>query len=120
MLSDFQQAQSKQGSGQRFGTQGSRITHWKPPVGETVNVNWDAALKIDENRCGIGVIIRDNCGEVLVTLYCPKLNVADPVMAEIYALWRAMKLCNELNFERVQLEGDALTVIQAIKKAEAL
>lgn len=29
-----------------------------------MKVNWDATLKINENRGGIGVVIRDNCGEV--------------------------------------------------------
>ena len=38
------------------------------------------------------------------------------VVAEIYALWRAMKFCEELQFSRVQLEGDALSVVEVMNK----
>ncbi|KAF5441808.1 hypothetical protein F2P56_036977, partial [Juglans regia] len=99
--------------------QTSRAIRWKPPVGETVKVNWDAAWMIDEYRCGIEVVIRDRCGEVLASLCCPKQNVADPAVAEIYALWRAMKLCVELNLSMVQLDGDALSVVQAVNNNAA-
>ncbi|XP_041001645.1 uncharacterized protein LOC121247346 [Juglans microcarpa x Juglans regia] len=118
-LLDFQQAQCRQGSGQSYGVQISKATRWKSPVGETIKVNWDAAWRVNDYRCGIGVVIRDSCGEVLASLCCPKQNVVDPVVAEIYALWRAMKFCEELKFSMVQLEGDALSVVQAVNKEEA-
>ncbi|XP_041026980.1 uncharacterized protein LOC121267186 [Juglans microcarpa x Juglans regia] len=66
------QALIGKGTGQRYGVQTSRAIRWKPPVGETVKVNWDAAWMADEYRCGIGVVIRDKWGEVLASLCCPR------------------------------------------------
>lgn len=38
--------------------------------------------------------------------------------AKIYALWRALQLCAELNVPVMVFEGDALQVIEAVKKKE--
>ncbi|KAG6636180.1 hypothetical protein CIPAW_11G093000 [Carya illinoinensis] len=79
-LTEFQQAQSKQGSGQLNSAQCNRALHWKPLVGDVVKVNWDAALRINDSSCGIGVVIRDSCGELLVSLCCFRSNVLSPIV----------------------------------------
>lgn len=60
---------------------------------------------------GGGVIIRDGNGNVLISLSCNMGDVCQPLVAKLKALWRALKLCVQLNLHEVQLEGDALKVI---------
>ncbi|XP_042972892.1 uncharacterized protein LOC122304693 [Carya illinoinensis] len=118
-LTDFQLAQVKQTSKIDSSVPiNNKAIHWKPPMGDILKVNWDAAWKTKEDRSGIGVVIRDSSGEVLASLCCPRTKVQDAMVAEIYALWRAMKLCAELNFRKVQFEGDALAVVNAVNSPE--
>ncbi|XP_042969095.1 uncharacterized protein LOC122301780 [Carya illinoinensis] len=118
-LLEYQLAQVQQGKDQKNGgTCSSNISHRKPPTGNMVKVNWDTALKTNENRAEIRIVICDNCREVLVTLCYPKEFVSDPIIVEVFALWRAMKLCDELNFWNAQLEGDALTIVNAVNSLE--
>lgn len=76
----------KQRGGLMGGVLVRREICWKPPVEDYVKVNWDAALNEKENRGGIGVVIRDNHGEVLVSLCGPKKNISNPLVAEMHAL----------------------------------
>ncbi|KAG6639485.1 hypothetical protein CIPAW_10G104100 [Carya illinoinensis] len=115
----FEAPNIKQGKAQETGgVQSNNCHHWKLLVGDMVKVNWDAAMKSSENKGGIGVVARDNYGEVLVSLCYPRKHVADLVIAEVFALWRAMKLCEDLHFRNVQLEGDALSVVKVVNSLE--
>ncbi|KAF5442911.1 hypothetical protein F2P56_035519 [Juglans regia] len=67
---------------------------------------------------GAGIVIWDEEGEVLVSLWMPKGNVCSPIVAEVHALWRAVELCTELRFTNVVFEGDALTIIDAINRSK--
>jgi hypothetical protein len=59
-------------------------------------------------------------GEVLATLSSPRDYITEPDIAEAIAALRAAYLCQELGFYRVILKGDALKVVQALKKGDAL
>ncbi|KAL4619791.1 hypothetical protein ACB092_06G105600 [Castanea dentata] len=41
---------------------------WKPPVSQKLKVNFDGAVFREEQRAGVGVIIRDEHGSVIATL----------------------------------------------------
>lgn len=51
---------------------------------------------------GGGIILKDENGDVLVTLCCKLKGVCQPIVAELKALWRTMQLCDELNLQDVQ------------------
>jgi hypothetical protein len=70
-----------------------------------------------ENRkMGIGVIVRDNMGEVFTTLSVPKdYIIALDIAKASAALWVA-NFCRELGLYRVILEGDAFQIVQALRK----
>ncbi|KAF5449835.1 hypothetical protein F2P56_030240 [Juglans regia] len=80
---------------------------WKPPNVNCLKANWDAALDVKLRRVGLGVIIRNNKGEVMATGCDSKSYVEQPAIAEGWALSKAMELCKDLSFNRVILEGDA-------------
>jgi hypothetical protein len=56
---------------------------------------------------GINVIVKDSLGEVFTTLSTPKMYIIYLVVAEAFAIMRAIVLCKELGQQMVKLEGDA-------------
>jgi hypothetical protein len=82
--------------------------HWKAPLHGSIKVNWDAAMDRHKMKMCIGVIIRDNMGEVLATLYEPRDYIIAPDVVEATTALRAAKFSCELGFYKAVLEGDAL------------
>lgn len=77
-------------------------------------------LLIKKKNCmGEGIIIRDEKGDMLVTLSCKMTRVCHPIVAEKKTLGRTLQLCAELNLHEVLLEGDALKIIQDLKSKDA-
>lgn len=68
---------------------------------------------------GGGIAIRYEYGKPLVLLSYNKSGVSHPLTVEIQTLWKALKLCDKLNFINVILKGDALVVIKTINSEEA-
>lgn len=74
------------------------IQRWRAPEASFIKTNWDAALDEENKKMGIGIIIRDREGEILVTLSAHKKFQSKPMLAKCLALWKAMQLCRELDF----------------------
>ncbi|KAK7854433.1 hypothetical protein CFP56_032235 [Quercus suber] len=77
--------------------------------------NFDAALFEHLGFAGLGVVVRDCCGNVLVAL---SQKVALPQfveMAEALAAKRVLQLATEMSFLRVMVEGDCKRVVQALQ-----
>ncbi|XP_042973006.1 uncharacterized protein LOC122304808 [Carya illinoinensis] len=70
---------------------------WERPGRDYVKINWNASLDTKMKLMGIGIMIRDEKGEALVTLCDQKTNVEDATVAECIALRKAVELCNDLN-----------------------
>lgn len=47
-----------------------------------VKTNWDAAMDLNNKKMGIGIIIRDEKGEVLATTCDQKIYVHQPAIIE--------------------------------------
>ncbi|XP_042992245.1 uncharacterized protein LOC122318727 [Carya illinoinensis] len=113
-LENFQTSQTIKKGGMGSNERGRHGCKWKAPIGDCIKVNWDAGINKKDERVGIGVVVRDGRGEVMVSLCYSNEGCCSPVVAELRALWRVMKLCAELNFENVIFEGDALVVVNAV------
>ncbi|XP_042944640.1 uncharacterized protein LOC122278525 [Carya illinoinensis] len=89
-----------------------RLIRWKKPDAMICKVNWDAALDVKNKQVAIGIIVRDSEGEILACL-CSKLSiVVKAIVAEAYALRRALFFCLELGLQKVLLEGDSQVVVK--------
>ncbi|XP_042950360.1 14.7 kDa ribonuclease H-like protein [Carya illinoinensis] len=83
-----------------------------------VKVNWDASMDLKGKRMGIGIMIRDEQGEAMVTVCDQKPNVIEATVAESIALRKAAEICAELNIQRATFEGDAKIVILVVNGDE--
>ena len=87
--------------------EGRRPTQWQPPEFLQYKINFDGALFKAENYAGIGVVIRNSEGQVMVSLSqrIPLLTTA--IEAEALAARRAMELALGTGFTNGVLKGDS-------------
>ena len=93
----------------------SGLVRWQPPPAILIKVNFDGAVFKDDERAGIGVVVRDSQGLVLASL---SQNIPLPhsvVNLEILATCRALEFSLELGFDKAILEGDSLIVMSALR-----
>ena len=87
-------------------------TQWVPPLAGWTKINFDASLKEDE--AVIACVMRNCDGEILAA--CAYFQLTDGVFtAEALAARQALKLAEDRKLTKVIIEGDAATVIQALR-----
>lgn len=90
-------------------------TVWKAPRNGRVKLNIDAALKKD-GLVGLGVIIRDSVGDILLS---PRKNVKGSMsvlQAEVTAVQYGLKLAFEAGFRLLEVERTASTLCTSCKQ----
>ncbi|KAK7815580.1 hypothetical protein CFP56_001439 [Quercus suber] len=92
----------------------ARAVKWKPPNAPCVKVNFDGALFSQAELAGIGVIIRNDQGLAMAALSQQIPSLASMEMVEVIAARRALMFAKELGFDKVEVEGDSETVVNAI------
>ncbi|KAF5477506.1 hypothetical protein F2P56_004140 [Juglans regia] len=117
-LKGFIEANSEGDGAIKGGERQEEEVRWKGPRSGFVKVNWDASLDVEKKMKGVGIIVRDEVGEVMLSLCGSDPGLCNPVVAELQALWRALKLCAELQWNKVIFKGDALGIIQAVNRKE--
>ncbi|XP_059436729.1 uncharacterized protein LOC132169770 [Corylus avellana] len=87
---------------------------WKhPPLG-WVKANWDAGVNHQIGCVDLGVVIRDHQGRMWVAKSVTRRGFLEPTAAEFLAASMATRLCTEMGFMRVQMEGDAKVVVDSV------
>jgi hypothetical protein len=101
-LENFQQANKAEGKPEGV-TTNDRAEEWKPPQGNMIKINWDAALDKKRKIIGMGFIARDARGAFLAAgTNFLKLD-AEPVMAESIAALYALLFSKEQGYNDVIL-----------------
>jgi ribonuclease HI len=80
-------------------------------------VNWDVAINSTMRTMGVGIIVRDNRGQVHAASSKTIVSTQEPVVAEAMGALCAAEFIRDLGFQDVDLEGDSLQVVQAIREA---
>ena len=80
-------------------------------------LNYDAALFSDLGRIGVGAVIRNENGEVMVAKIACGLAVQASEEAELLACRRALEFAVDAGFYRLIIEGDNSNVIHAISSS---
>ncbi|XP_042974604.1 uncharacterized protein LOC122306236 [Carya illinoinensis] len=112
---DSQVALTQRGAVQKTNTE---MVRWEKPERGYVKVNWDASMDLKGKRMGIGIMIRDEQGETMVTVCDQKPNMVEAAVAESLALRKAAEICSELNIQRAIFEGNAKVVILVVNGDE--
>nr|POE73647.1 hypothetical protein CFP56_76385 [Quercus suber] len=106
-------------------------TGWTPPVNHMFKVNFDKAIFREEQKAGVGVIIRDEHGSVIASMadsislpfsvdaveaFAAKEALAEEI--EVLAALNALSFTFELGFRSTISKGDSLGLTQALKSEE--
>ena len=77
-------------------------------------MNFDGALFSQDGLAGISVVIQNEQGQVMAALSQQIPSPASVEMVEVLAAHRALMFAKELRFDKVVVEGDSETVVNAI------
>jgi hypothetical protein len=90
------------------------LNRWVKPSPGWVKINWDAALDRAKGYICLGAIICDSAGNVLATHGITKEGFVDSTIAEALGAVFALQLGREMGLRRIQVEGDAKLIVEAI------
>ncbi|KAJ1433127.1 Ribonuclease H-like superfamily [Sesbania bispinosa] len=93
--------------------------HWKAPPSGIIKCNVDAAWRGISSPGAVSVVVRDASG-VLLTGSTRMVPAPSALSAEALALRDAAMLAYNCNWDRVVLESDNLTLIEACRKERSL
>ena len=87
---------------------------WKPPGAGLFKINFDGAVFVDRSLAGLGIVICDELGLIIVAL-SQKIPLPSLVeLVEALAVQRALIFTQEISIFKAEMEGDSLKVIQAL------
>ncbi|KAL6975146.1 hypothetical protein U1Q18_052702 [Sarracenia purpurea var. burkii] len=90
---------------------------WNPPDKGVYKLNFDGAWRKD-GKSGMGMVIRDERGQTLLSLSERLKWSRSPESIEAWGALRAVEEALAMGFNKIQLEGDELAIIQTIRKKE--
>ncbi|KAF7802436.1 reverse transcriptase [Senna tora] len=90
---------------------------WSPPVGNDLKINCDASFLPDFGVTGLGVVIRNCNGEVIVGRSI-RSSAFSVNVAEALALKEALKTALELNLMNFSVESDCRDLVKAVNSKD--
>jgi hypothetical protein len=69
---------------------------------------------------GIGIVVRDEKGSMLVAASKSRQGNSEPVTGEVLASFHVASICKEMGFSKVWLEGDAKIIVDALNSDASL
>jgi ribonuclease HI len=87
---------------------------WHAPPEGVYKANRDAALNIQNERIGLGSVIRDQEGNVKAAQCIVRTGRFEAGTTEALAAVQTLILCRELGLPKIQLKGDAANVVKAL------
>ncbi|XP_023911979.1 uncharacterized protein LOC112023597 [Quercus suber] len=91
---------------------------WTPPETQHFKLNYDAATFIEDNKAGLGVVLRNSEGHPIASLTQQIPLPATVIEVEALAARRAMELALELSLDNIVLEGDNESLFKALKSRD--
>ncbi|KAK2969731.1 hypothetical protein RJ640_015875 [Escallonia rubra] len=92
---------------------------WCPLDHGWLKLNFDGAVFKEINAIGLGAVVRDATGCFIAGLSKRVDNMTCPMTAEALAALDGIKLAQQLECQRLCIEGDAADIISALKSREA-
>jgi hypothetical protein len=91
---------------------------WTKPSSGVIKINWDTAMDTLIGKAGLGSIARDYEGRVVAMSSSIQQHITNPTTAETLAAWQVVVLGMQLGATYLELEGDALEVVQGLNQVD--
>lgn len=92
----------------------SSASAWRKPEAGRLKLNFDGSSKHASRRASIGGVYRDHEGGFVLG-YAERIGTATSSVAELAALRRGLELAVDNGWRSVWIEGDAKTVVDAVR-----
>ncbi|CAI9783491.1 unnamed protein product [Fraxinus pennsylvanica] len=93
---------------------------WKAPPADFLKLNVDGATFHHLHKAGVGVVLRDQTGTVLMAASKGEREVADPEMIEFPAVLQGLQLVMSMGISRLVIESDCLFVVSQLNDEESI
>ncbi|XP_022841874.1 uncharacterized protein LOC111365549 [Olea europaea var. sylvestris] len=90
---------------------------WSAPPTNALKLNTDGALFFDSNKAGLGIILHDHDGEIILAASRPENSLLEPEHIEAAALVRGLQLCLNLGISHLLVESDCLFLVNEVNKS---
>ncbi|XP_062014012.1 uncharacterized protein LOC133730441 [Rosa rugosa] len=91
----------------------SNRVSWKPPHEGSLKMNFNGACDVKNGLYGLGVIFRDSQGAMKGAMAVPQVGNLPPRSVEALALLHGLRFALHVGFLNIEVEGDALSVINS-------
>ena len=91
-------------------------TSWQPPGPLQYKVNVDGALFEADNTASLGVVIRNEHGQVMASLFKHILLPPTVLEVEALAVRRGLELAVKMGFRNIVLESDSQILITTLRE----
>ncbi|KAL5808584.1 hypothetical protein ACOSQ3_029275 [Xanthoceras sorbifolium] len=89
----------------------AEFTRWSRPAEGWLKLNVDASLRVDSCLVGLGAVVRDSNGDFMAGLSHKLVGSISVEIAKASAILNGLHLAIESGFLLIQIESDALNVI---------
>lgn len=116
VLSQWRSAQAPESTCLLSGlTQADGAASWLPPLSGELKLNLDGALFEEQNRYGVGLVVRDEKGLLVEARTKLFVGTVQPEIAEAVGFKEALSWIKGSHWNKVTLESDCLVAIQSIR-----
>ncbi|XP_042958240.1 uncharacterized protein LOC122293837 [Carya illinoinensis] len=93
-----------------------RVTKWQLSPQGTTKLNVDGAIFHADGSAGVGLILRDWEGKVILAVSKKEAAVMEPLEIELIAILRGLQFCIPLGLQALTIETDSLILAQELSK----
>lgn len=90
---------------------------WSPPILDSFQTNFDGAMFNESDNAGIGVVILNSAGKVMVALSEKRQEPPSVMTCELLAARRLVQFIIKMGFQLSSFEGDSETVINFLRRS---
>ncbi|KAF5470900.1 hypothetical protein F2P56_011387 [Juglans regia] len=96
-----------------------KVCRWMPPDQGTLKLNVDGTVFANQRSAGMGVVLMDEKGGVILSP-CKKENeINDPIEIEMLAILRGLHICIPLGITQFVIESDSLLMVNEVQNEGA-
>ncbi|XP_041004081.1 uncharacterized protein LOC121249435 [Juglans microcarpa x Juglans regia] len=96
----------------------NRACRWNPPPRDFQKLIVDGAVFLYVRKVGVGVVLRDDKGKLVMPASKIENEVENPSTIELVALLRGLQLIVHLGFSKLVVESDCMLLVQELNKEQ--
>ncbi|KAK3221602.1 hypothetical protein Dsin_008627 [Dipteronia sinensis] len=98
----------------------SEVVRWEPPLEYLYKINVEAAIKVQDNCVGVGIVICNHCGLIMGSS-AQRIDVNFSIqIAEAVAILRGIVFAKDMGLLPAVVESDALGVVNLTNTGSAI